>query len=150
MQRWHTIGAGASQFLQDQTCFFPPRCLSLEFSQAKTLSQGRQGLSARLASNVNTTFQSCFTPLPFVFMPWWDGEDVSGMFSFGQTTQVEDIYPCPPNATFFLEHCSLLLQAKQGRIVMGERNSPLLCCVLSFASCGQSCIVLILIHICQE
>lgn len=78
---------------------------------------------------------------------------MSGMFSFGKTTQVEDIgtsIHVPQSTTPFLERCSLLLQAKRGRIVMAERNSPLLHCVLSFARCRQSCIMLVLIHICQE
>lgn len=137
----------------------------------------QQGLLARLASNMNTTFQwsprtaifptfspgythanqcsksgpctELFCSTSLCFRACWDA---SVMFSFYKTTQVEEIgtsIHVPQSSTFLLEHCSLLLQAKWGRVSVAETR-PCYIVVLSLASCGQSWIVLVLIHICQE
>lgn len=147
--------------------FFPPKYLSLEFGQAKSLSQGWQGLLAGFVSKVcwqglpvtwtqhfsgllavifpffstgHTLANQCsksspsaelFCSTSLCFRAWWDA---SVMFSFYKTTQVEEIgtsINVPQSSTFFLKCCTLLLQAKWGRVAMAERNSPLLhCCVV--------------------
>ena len=139
----------------------------------------QQGLSARLASNMNTFQWSPHTVISPVSPRHTHANQCSKsnrcravllhfplLLCLGEKEEIRvahsalakplqlkrlahaSMYPRAP--LFFLEHCSLLLQAKRGRMVTVERNSLLLCCVLSSASCGQSCIVLVLIHVCQE
>lgn len=162
----------ASQFLQEWTLFFPPKYLSLEFRQVKSLSQGRQGLSARLASNMSTTFQwcphkvisppsapathgptsaasatevFCSTSLCFCSLVRWGscGWQVQLWQNHSSWRDWHMRFRTP--LFFSLSIAALLVQAQQDTT---ERKLSLLCCVLPFASCGQSCTVLI--HTCQE